>query len=355
MSPTTAVLFLFASLGVINGLLLGGFLLLKSTKTTADRYFGALLLMLSVRIGKSIVYYFDPTVSKTLLQVGLSACVFIGPLFAFYVRAKLRPEAYAEKQSWRTLGGLLLLVLVIGAWFPYASYPALWNSYVVMIIYIIWLAFFLWGVQQGLPLLGSLLQSKPIDAAQKHLLGVIIGMTFITATYQFAYYVRGITYIWGSLIFTVVFYYLAFREVLLERTSTRSRSKKNHLIHQTDPDALQQLEVLVARQQPYKNPKLQLKDLAAAAGLSTHALSRLLNEVYPHGFSRYINEKRVAEAQRLMEHADHLSLEGIGYEAGFNSKSSFFSTFKKITDQTPAQYKKRQDEQRKTAEIRPAL
>ena len=48
----------------------------------------------------------------------------------------------------------------------------------------------------------------------------------------------------------------------------------------------------------------------------------------------------MAEAKDLIKSRDELSLEGIGYEAGFNSKSAFFEAFKKVTGQTPAAFKK---------------
>ncbi|GLR16818.1 hypothetical protein GCM10007940_14330 [Portibacter lacus] len=90
----------------------------------------------------------------------------------------------------------------------------------------------------------------------------------------------------------------------------------------------------------YLNPKLKLNDLADAVELNRNMVSRLLNEEYLHGFSNFVNEMRVNEAMKLIHLRSDLSLEGIGYEAGFNSKSSFFSAFKKISGLTPAQFKK---------------
>ena len=355
MAYVTAILFLTASIGVVHGLLLGGYTLTKKAKVPADLYFGGLLLVLSIRIGKSIVYYFDPTISKVVLQMGLSACIFIGPLFAFYVRAKMDKASRVGKPQKIIVGGLLLFVVVVGWLFPYQSHPDVWNEQIIIVIYGVWLLFFLLGIKRSWPLLQQLSRPKKFDASQKYLLGVVVGMSFITATYQFAYHVSGFTYLWGALIFTFSFYFLAIREFLLARELRRVRAKKSFQTEEVDQVSFQKIEMLITQQKLYRNPKLQLKDLASAAGVSSHYLSRLLNEVYPHGFSQYVNEKRVAEAQQLMSHADHLSLEGIGYEAGFNSKSAFFRIFKKTTGRTPAQYKHERDSCEKSAEMRPTL
>jgi len=53
----------------------------------------------------------------------------------------------------------------------------------------------------------------------------------------------------------------------------------------------------------------------------------------------YINERRVKAACALIATSDHLSLEGIGYEVGYQVKSTFFAAFKKQMGMTPASYK----------------
>ncbi|HAP64901.1 MAG TPA: hypothetical protein DCR93_37250 [Cytophagales bacterium] len=87
---------------------------------------------------------------------------------------------------------------------------------------------------------------------------------------------------------------------------------------------------------------LKLEELASASDLTRHQLSRVLNEIYGHGFAHYVNSYRVRAAKELILTRAELSLEGIGYEVGFRSKSSFFESFKKHTGQTPAQFRKQQ-------------
>src|SRR5689334_8410822 len=73
-------LFFFSSLGAFNGFVLGIYFIFFTEKKHLSNYFlGALLLALSIRIGKSVAFFFDSNVPKTILQIGLTACTFIGP------------------------------------------------------------------------------------------------------------------------------------------------------------------------------------------------------------------------------------------------------------------------------------
>jgi len=92
----------------------------------------------------------------------------------------------------------------------------------------------------------------------------------------------------------------------------------------------------------YKNPNLKLSDLALKMNISAHQLSQLLNDNLGKSFSTYINEYRINEACEKIENGSYLKIEEIGYEVGFNSKSTFFSTFKKIMSTTPLLYKQSQ-------------
>ena len=348
MDYLSAALFLFGSLGVINGLLLGSFLLFNGRHRPSSVYFGGLLLAICIRIGKSIIVQYDRGVDKLVLQIGLSACIFIGPLFYLYLRTKIRKERSLQRQDLLALLILGLFVVVGGALYPYRTYPLWWNDFFIHVIYFVWAFFALWGLFEARYLLGRVWKDpRELSAQDRYLVAVILGMLFISCTYFFALYIQGFTYLWGSLIFTSVFYYLMIAELRLRFGGRRQAS--NPLPQPVNgKDLLQELDELISSQQLHRNAKLKLADLAAAAGWTSHQLSRVLNERYPHGFAHYINEKRVADAQQLMLEADHLSLEGIGYEAGFNSKSSFYATFRKHTGLTPAQFKRKAQGDKKT-------
>jgi len=102
----------------------------------------------------------------------------------------------------------------------------------------------------------------------------------------------------------------------------------------------QRLRQLLETEKPYLEADLSLPALAQRAGLSTHELSYVLNEGFGVNFFQFINAYRVAEAQRLLASAQHqhLSIVGIAFEAGFSSKTTFNTTFKKVTGLTPSQF-----------------
>mgnify|MGYP001797330743 CR=1 FL=1 len=90
----------------------------------------------------------------------------------------------------------------------------------------------------------------------------------------------------------------------------------------------------------FKNPNLILRDLATELNIPEHQLSQLVNDNLKLGFSNYINNYRVEEAKKMLLVNNKITIEAIGYEAGFNSKASFFTTFKARTGTTPNQFRK---------------
>lgn len=91
----------------------------------------------------------------------------------------------------------------------------------------------------------------------------------------------------------------------------------------------------------YQDPELTLNSLAEKLGLGPHELSRIINTVLKKSFSDFISEYRVADVvQKMQDPAfDHITLLGIAFESGFNSKTTFNRTFKQITGKSPVEYK----------------
>ena len=94
------------------------------------------------------------------------------------------------------------------------------------------------------------------------------------------------------------------------------------------------------KEQPYLDPNVSLRSLAAQINLHPNQLSWLINERMGKNFSEFINHYRV-EAFKQLAHDPknaHITLIGLAYESGFNSKTVFNTYFKKETGLTPRQF-----------------
>ena len=93
--------------------------------------------------------------------------------------------------------------------------------------------------------------------------------------------------------------------------------------------------------QYYQEPELSLSSLAGRLNMPPHELSRVINTALKKNFNDFINEYRVIDAARKMQDPayDHITLLGIAFESGFNSKTSFNRIFKQMTGKSPTEYK----------------
>lgn len=151
-------------------------------------------------------------------------------------------------------------------------------------------------------------------------------------------------YIWITLAFIIFFiawYSIIAPEVFkiapLEAVKKYAQSK----LSRQDLDRLKaELEQLMESKKPYLNKKLLKNELAEMLGISNPELARLLNERIGMNFFEYINYHRIMEFVELAktEKAKQFTFYGLAQEAGFNSKSTFNKSFKKLMGTSPSNY-----------------
>lgn len=90
----------------------------------------------------------------------------------------------------------------------------------------------------------------------------------------------------------------------------------------------------------YRDPGLKLKQLSLRSGMTEKSISFILNQHYQKGFNDFVNEYRVQEALQKIQNdtLKQLSLEGIAFEVGFSSRSTFYRAFKKVTQKLPTDF-----------------
>lgn len=135
--------------------------------------------------------------------------------------------------------------------------------------------------------------------------------------------------------------FLAVNKEELELTKNLDEPRTRH-VSQDHPQLLIDLVNYMAKEKPFIDSHITIKELAKQMGVPTRALSELINDEFNCNFSEYINRARVTEAQALMANPEwsNKTLLDIGLASGFNSKTSFNVMFKRITSLTPSAYRK---------------
>lgn len=334
------MLFFFSAIGAFNGLLLGIYLLfIKKLKNIPEFFLGLILLTLSTRVSISVCIYFYPDWPRIIPYLGLAALFFTGPALLYYIRSSFLQEQFVLKNCRKSFGILTGILIVVGI--LYLFFPVTWGRYFATFVYAVWSVFVFLSVYQY-----YMFSKQASKRPGTFVLPVLLSNVIIFLAYQFIstgwiqVYCAG-----GSLVFSFVLYanFLIFFNKKHHSAFKEVNKYSNKKISEEKADSfVSKLEELMHREELYKNPNLKLNDLASKMNMSAHQLSQLLNDNVGKGFSTYINEYRINEACTLMENDSYLKIEEIGYEVGFNSKSTFFSTFKKIKNTTPLLYKQSQ-------------
>lgn len=104
----------------------------------------------------------------------------------------------------------------------------------------------------------------------------------------------------------------------------------------------ERIDAYVGDEKRYQDPALGQEQLASELGMGTSTLSRLINQHSGQNFSDYLNGYRVEEVKELLvqEEFRAYTVVAIGLECGFNSKSTFYTAFRKHTGQSPTEYRK---------------
>ena len=91
-----------------------------------------------------------------------------------------------------------------------------------------------------------------------------------------------------------------------------------------------------------RNPDFTIEIMSIDLDISIHKLSQCLNAGMNMTFNSYVNEKRIDEIKLEIQKNknEKLNYLNLAFSKGFNSKSSFNSTFKNLTGKSPSQFQK---------------
>ncbi|MEX0289089.1 MAG: helix-turn-helix domain-containing protein [Flavobacteriaceae bacterium] len=339
MSFNSELLFFFSALGAFNGIILSIYILIVGGKKHRGNIFlGIALIMLCVRATKSLFFYFNDNLFEPFIQIGIIACFFIGPFLYFFIYTACDPLHKTPPWWKQHLLVLVPTILVLTLLFPYYTYRSLWSHNLMVLIYLQWLAYLLLSARLLTPfVIKPTRQHVPIKPIVKWAIHVFSGFSLV----WLAYFTAGYTsYIVGAITFTVMLYLLILLLInkkkkqifLLDKTQLSPEKKR------AQKALLYQVELLFNEQQLYKQVSIKSDTVARSLGIPTYQLSQIINDQLGMNFNSYVNKFRVAAAKKMLQSNPEYTIDAIGKECGFKSKSSFYAAFKKETGTTPSKF-----------------
>lgn len=124
-------------------------------------------------------------------------------------------------------------------------------------------------------------------------------------------------------------------------TDSKKKYERSSLSEEIEENLLNRLTRLFEEEKPYLASDLSLPKLAQRLNTSPHHLSQLMNDRLEQNFFDLLATYRVREAQQLLQDSAtiNLKIDEIAERVGYNSTSAFHTAFKRLTGQTPAQFR----------------
>lgn len=158
------------------------------------------------------------------------------------------------------------------------------------------------------------------------------------------------------IVINALYYPMLFRGISIDqkplsdlvKTKEQVSKSRPQLIIDTDKaqEQVTLLKQVMVQQELYLDPSLSIDLLAEKVNLPAKEVSTLINHYMNTHFYDFVNEYRIKKAIEILEDPTQaqLTTQEILYDVGFNSKSSFYTVFKKHTNTTPRAYRKQHQE-----------
>lgn len=129
----------------------------------------------------------------------------------------------------------------------------------------------------------------------------------------------------------------------LNKDETKIKILKRSQDNKTE-EIVSRIRKILKEEKLYQETQLTLQNLADKIGFPSYQISQAINEGINMNFYDLVNSYRVEEAKRLLldEKNKNFTILSVGFEAGFNSTTTFNAVFKKFTGFTPTEFKDKQ-------------
>lgn len=352
------------TLGFIQGIILGSLLVfigLKKSKSSV--YLGLFVIVYSLDLLPSIIEDIELTkYYPRLLLLPFKNAWLAFPLFFIYIQ-KISVFSHQKIKYHLLYPGIIvfiidLIIFCLPTTTKLEIVDSLWYNLLQLfgILYSMWVAYITvkW-INKHIKEVNnqfSAIEFKELKWARLFVITGVVYLTvgiFITIFFEFK-----LTYLIFSSINVILLYWVSLRGILQHNVSSLFDMKTDKTIEEAieakekvqEPkqelkQLLEKLDLYINKHETYTKPELTIIDIADELNVHPRKISTALNSIYQLNFNSYINKYRIEKAITLIQSdlANNLSIEGIAMNVGFQSKSTFYAAFKKVTGTTPSKYK----------------
>jgi len=377
------ILFLAAA----QGLLLAVLIFQKYRRLFANRFLGSIMLLYSLLLIQMLLtdLEFDRKYPHLMLiPIGIS--LLMGPLHYLYAKSLIHSWTTIEKSNWfHFLPFLLYEISLIPSFFKpvhqltaefqkiYTQGLSLkytlfnWLILIQILIYMILTVLIISKYSHRIKNVFSTIEKIRLNWLRNiTYLGILVVSVFLIenifllAGINLSHFFNLTSILFAIFIYVMGYMGLAKSEIFAEPAIAESiralpdlqspkkeeqqpKYEKSGLSPDRANQYLDNLLLLMEQEKPYINSDLTLTQLAEMLSISPHNLSEILNTRLNQNFFDFVNHYRVEEVKKALldPQKQHLTVLAVGLDAGFNSKTSFNTTFKKYTGMTPSEYRNR--------------
>ncbi|MEM9141576.1 MAG: helix-turn-helix domain-containing protein [Bacteroidota bacterium] len=369
MALLQKIFFIVEMLAIGNSLVVGSFLVIRSKRSKPTFLLGILLFISVVQLSLGTLKALNVWQQMHFLRALplLSTLWFHFPIFFYYTYSV---SAFEKKGRpyWMFFPGIFFSFMILASnFFTDASVQDLSQkldvfSFILAHFYGLFIAYlnirFINGHRNRVGNYFSSVQGKELKWAKTFLyvnIGVVILSFFMITMVDRHNYLLRLPYVIILLFYVIWLSWHGTKQYnvasIMDNLGDYGLVQKSNLITTKREEVesskelgsiMVKVEDLFCENEPYSNPELNIVDVAVSINVHPKKLSKAINNFTGNNFNRYINKYRVEKAKELLKDTSRqdMTIYGLGKEAGFQSKSAFYSAFKSFVGITPLEYQK---------------
>lgn len=317
---------------VVSHALFWAITLLGMNQRLSNKLLSALLIVLSLRVGKSVLGLLLPEHMYFFAMVGLISMAEIGPILFLFTKSLFDTTFRLRKKDYIHLvpGIALLSIASLTDWdILNTTYRVVTASVMVYI------------VASAIHLYKNAESFKSDDTKWRWIIYILAGITALWVTFvcQLLFY-QPLVYQLIVVTAAVVFYSLSWWAIPRSRLFIAEPRKKSSEIQPYEALGLR-IRSMLEKEEIFTDPGLTVSTLAGRLKAPPYMVSRAVNQCFDKTFSELVMEYRIEKSKSLLaaDATKNLTIEAVAFESGFNTLSAYYKAFKKINRITPAKFR----------------